>query len=228
MTIFDQLITFLLDLPIYTVNGVLWLFYSLDAAAPALLSLGSAALMAFVIDVAAQRLAAQRPLRAGRGFVQVVPRTAQVMTGLLAILWTGAQWGMAAPVPWIGAVMWLVGVTAILAVPAQRFNILHLVKTGIAMYAVAVIASRIYLAYTTQVSPGQWATLIGSAQDATSVVANTQGNVTTIVVWALWLILPLGYFSMLLQQIFMNPMSLVNPFSSYEQMLIQLRDRGGK
>ena len=226
---FTQLTNFLLDLPLYLVNGFLWIAYSLTASVPAIVSMLSAGLLAYAVDDAAQRLVGQRPLRGDRGVsTRAVPRTAQIMTGVLIALWIGAQWGMAAPVPWIGAAMWLVGLIAILAVPAQRFNLLHMVKTGIAMYAAAVIASRIYLVYTSQISPEQWASLVGSAQTAMTVVAGTQGNVTTIVVWALWLVLPLGYFSMLLQQVFMNSVSLVNPFASYEQMLIQLRDRGGR
>jgi hypothetical protein len=52
--------------------------------------------------------------------------------------------------------------------------------------------------------------------------------VTTIITWGLWLVIPLGYFSMLVQKLFLNPVSLINPLSSYEDMLILLRDRGGR
>jgi hypothetical protein len=135
---------------------------------------------------------------------------------------------MGAPVPWIGAAMWLAGLLAILVCPAQRFNLLHFVKSGIAVYALAVIGSRFYLSMTNQISPDQWASLVGSAQNAANVVANTRGNVTTIITWGLWLVIPLGYFSMLVQKLFLNPVSLINPLSSYEDMLILLRDRGGR
>jgi hypothetical protein len=79
-----------------------------------------------------------------------------------------------------------------------------------------------------QVSPDQWAALVGTAQSAANVVASTRGNVTTIITWGLWLVIPLGYFSMLVQKLFLNPVSLINPLSSYEDMLILLRDRGGR
>lgn len=228
MNILDQFFVFLFDIPLYAVNGVLWIAYTIASSVPALVSLACAGLLAYVVDDAAQRLVAQRPLRGEHGMMQSAPRTAQMLTGFLVFMWTGAQWGMAAPVPWIGAAMWLFGLVVILMVPAQRFNLLHGVKTGIAMYAAAVIASRIYMAYTSQISPEQWAALVGSAQTAANVVASTQGNANTIIVWALWLVLPLGYFAMLLQQVFMNSVSLINPFASYEQMLIQMRDRGGR
>jgi len=57
------------------------------------------------------------------------------------------------------------------------------------------------------------------------VIANTRSNVTTILLWALWLIVPLGYFSMLVQQVFTNPMSMVNPLAGAQDLLRALRVR---
>ena len=51
---------------------------------------------------------------------------------------------------------------------------------------------------------------------------------TTILLWALWLVVPLGYFSMLVQQIFINPMSIVSPFAGAQEMLRALRVRGSR
>ena len=144
------------------------------------------------------------------------------------VLWLTAQWDMGAPVPWIGAAMWLCGLVAVLISPAQRFNLLWFVKSGVAVYALAVIGSRLYLNMTSDVSPEAWAGMVGTSQTAVNVVANTRGNVTTVIVWALWLVIPLGYFSMLVQKLFLNPVSLINPLSSYEDMLTMLRDRGGR
>jgi len=147
---------------------------------------------------------------------------------LVLLFWLGAQWGMGAPVPWLGAAMWLVGLVAVLAVPAQRFNLSWMVKTGLMIYALAVIGSRLYLNYTTHLTPEQWASMLGSTKTAAQVLASTRANVNTIALWGLWLVVPLGYFSMLVQQVFMHPMSITNPFQSAEQMLMQLRDRGGR
>jgi len=58
------------------------------------------------------------------------------------------------------------------------------------------------------------------------VLASTRGNMTTILLWALWLIVPLGYFSMLVQQFFINPMSIVNPLAGAQDLLRALRVRG--
>ena len=56
-------------------------------------------------------------------------------------------------------------------------------------------------------------------------IASTRGNVTTILLWALWLVVPLGYFSMLVQQIFINPMSIINPLAGFQDILRALRVR---
>jgi hypothetical protein len=225
---FDQINAFILDVPVYMVNGLLWLVYTLAGSLPALVSAGAAGVMALVVDRAVQQLSGARPLRQGRGESLPVAHTAQILTGSVFLLWVAAQWGMGAPVPWIGAAMWLCGLGAILISPAQRFNLLWFVKSGIAVYALAVIGSRLYLNMTSDVSPEAWAGMVGTAQTAVNVVANTRGNVTTVIVWALWLVVPLGYFSMLVQKLFLNPVSLLNPLSSYEEMLTTLRDRGGR
>lgn len=225
---FDQINAFILDVPIYAINGLLWLVYTLAGSLPALVSAGAASVMALVVDRAVQQLSGARPLRQGRGESQPLSRTAQTLTGGVFVLWVLTQWGMGAPVPWIGAAMWLCGLGAILVSPAQRFNLLWFVKSGVAVYALAVIGSRLYLNMTSDVSPETWAGMVGTAQTAVNVVANTRGNVTTVIVWALWLVVPLGYFSMLVQKLFLNPVSLLNPLSSYEEMLTTLRDRGGR
>lgn len=236
----------LMDLLVYVTNGGLVLIYLIVENLPAILSLASAAFMFLVLDSEVQRRAGFRPLRGGplgqaglpdrQGMFSTVvgeersagpqPRTAQVLTTIVAVLWFGAQAGMAAPVPWIGAAMWLIGVLVLLVMPNhQRFNQLWFVKTGLAVYGLLVMGSRIYLAYANQLSPQQWAGIIGSAESAASVIANTRGNVTTIVLWALWLVAPLGYFSLLVQQLFVNPLSLVSPLAGAQEVLKRIRER---
>jgi len=184
---FEQINTFILDIPVYAINGLLWLLYGLAGSMAALVSAGAAAVMGLVVDQAVQQLSSSRPLRQGRGESQPIARTAQILTTGVLTLWLGAQWGMGAPVPWIGAAMWLFGLGAVLVSPAQRFNLLWFVKSGVAVYALAVIGSRLYLNMTQNVSPEAWASMVGTAQTAVNVVSNTRGNVTTVIIWALWL-----------------------------------------
>ena len=105
---FDLLNTLVLDTPVYVINGLLWLLYAVASVLPALVSVGVAGVMMLVVDDAVQKLASARPLRDGRGGIQTSPKTSQIITGIVLALWLVAQWGMGAPVPWIGASMWLV------------------------------------------------------------------------------------------------------------------------
>jgi hypothetical protein len=223
----NRLTQILFDLPIYALNGALVIVYWLAGNMPALISLVCAGLVMLLPDAEIQRRAGFRPRRGDRGAdgELVTPRTAQVITLTVLGTWLAAQWGMGAPVPWIGAAMWLAGLVAVLVLPAQRFNLTWYVKAGIAMYALAVLGSRIYLTYTAQLTPDQWAALIGSSDSAAVVIAGTRGNVTTIILWALWLVVPLGYFSMLVQQVFVNPMSIISPMAGAQDVLRSLRVR---
>ena len=224
----DRIGMLLMDLPVYLANGGLVILYWLAENSAALISLLCAGLMALLPDAEIQQRAGFRPRRSDRhtgGSVSRQPRTAQTMTGLVFTAWLVAQSGMGAPVPWIGAAMWMCGILAVLALSAQRYNLLWYTKAGIAMYALAVIGSRIYLNYTAQLTPEQWAALIGSSESAAAVIAGTRGSVTTILLWALWLVVPLGYFSMLVQQIFVNPMSITSPLAGAQDLLRALRVR---
>jgi hypothetical protein len=103
----------------------------------------------------------------------------------------------------------------------RRFNLLWYVKAGIAMYALAVMGS--HLPDIPPARPQSSGRRLLVRQSAA--YCNTRSNVTTILLWALWLIVPLGYFSMLVQQIFINPMSMVNPLAGAQDLLRALRVR---
>jgi hypothetical protein len=216
---------FLASLPTYLLNGVLATLYWLGDIGAALVSIGCAGLIAGIVDKKIQTRAAFRPARGGREHAGMAIYTAQIMTGMVLILWIASQWGMGAPVPWIGAVMWLFGTLVVLFVHTQEVTSLWNVKSGIAIYSLAIIGSRLYLTYTSQLSPEQWAALIGTTESAASVIANTRGNVTTIILWALWLVIPLGYFVMQIQQLLINPMSLVNPLAGAQEVIERFRTR---
>lgn len=216
---------FLVALPTYTLNGFLVTMYWLSDHGAGLMSMLCAGVMANFVDQRVQSLAAFRPGRNQREAQMQPQYTAQITTILTLSLWIISQWGMAAPVPWLGASMWIVGTIIVFLVQTQEVALLWQVKSGIAIYALAVLGSRIYLAYTATLSAAQWATWIGSAESASLVIANTRGNVTTIILWALWLVVPLGYFAMLLQQVLIHPMSFVNPLASANELIRRYRMR---
>ena len=216
---------FLAALPTYLLNGVLTTIYWLGESGAALVSILCAGLIIRFVDQRVQSRAAFRPGRSGREAATPDLYTAQITTAIILVLWVISQWGMGAPVPWLGAAMWIAGTIILLLVHMQEHTLLWNMKSGIAIYSLAVIGSRLYLAYTAQLSADQWAALIGTSESASAVIANTRGNVTTIILWALWLVIPLGYFAMLLQQVLINPMSLVNPLAGASELINRYRTR---
>ncbi len=216
---------FLAALPTYLLNGVLATVYWLGESGAALVSILCAGLIIRFVDQRVQSRVAFRPGRSGREAATPDLYTAQITTAIILVLWVISQWGMGAPVPWLGAAMWIAGTIILLLVHMQEHTLLWNMKSGIAIYSLAVIGSRLYLAYTAQLSADQWATLIGTSESASAVIANTRGNVTTIILWALWLVIPLGYFAMLLQQVLINPMSLVNPLAGASELINRYRTR---
>ena len=214
---------FLAALPTYLLNGILATVYWLGESGAALVSILCAGLIIRFVDGRLQSRAAFRPGRSGREAATPELYTAQITTAAILVLWVISQWGMGAPVPWIGAAMWITGTIIVLLVHMQEHTLLWNVKSGIAIYSLAVFGSRLYLGYTAQLTADQWAALIGSSESATTVIANTRGNVTTIILWALWLVIPLGYFAMLLQQVLINPMSLVNPLAGASELINRYR-----
>ncbi|GAP18917.1 hypothetical protein [Levilinea saccharolytica] len=216
---------FLAALPTYLLNGVLATVYWLSESGAALVSILCAGLIIRFVDQRVQSRAAFRPGRSGREAATPDLYTAQITTAIILVLWVISQWGMGAPVPWLGAAMWIAGTIILLLVHMQEHTLLWNMKSGIAIYSLAVIGSRLYLAYTAQLSADQWAALIGTSESASAVIANTRGNVTTIILWALWLVIPLGYFAMLLQQVLINPMSLVNPLAGASELINRYRTR---
>jgi hypothetical protein len=216
---------FLSALPTYLLNGVLVTVYWLAGSGAAIVSILCAGLIVRFVDWRLQSRAAFRPGRSGREASAPDLYTAQITTMIILVLWVISQWGMGAPVHWLGAAMWLTGTIIVLLVHMQEHTLLWNMKSGIAIYSLAIIGSRLYLAYTAQLTADQWAALIGSSESAAAVIANTRGNVTTIILWALWLVIPLGYFAMLLQQVLINPMSLVNPLAGASELINRYRTR---
>jgi len=154
---------FLEALPTFLLNGMLATLYWLADSGAALVSVACAAGIAIWMDAGAQNRANFRPARSGRQGqnTSLDARTAQIITGVAVLFWIASQWGMGAPVPWIGAAMWGFGFLVLLLVRQQETTTLWNVKAGILIYALAVLGSRLYLAYTAQLSPEQWAALIG-------------------------------------------------------------------
>lgn len=229
-------------LAVYFANGLLSLVYALAAAAPALASTACAAAIILFLDCPAQARLAFRPQRGGfqpqprpglslsevvqTAFPAGQSHTYQTLTLAALALWLVAQTGMAAPVPWIGAGMWVVGLAVLVAAPEHgRSNLLWFVKSGMAVYALLVLFFRLYLGYTSTLAVREWARWIGSSEVTAQVISTTRGNLTSLLLWMLWFIVPLGYLSLLIQQLLVNPVSGIHPRAGAEEMIRRLRQR---
>jgi len=125
------------------------------------------------------------------------------------------------PIPLIAAAMAWAGVGA---VTVDRFNpdtLRWRVVGSLALYAVAALAWTGYSAYIAGLSPEQWANMFAS-DEAAATIAQGRSFLNTISVWGLWIILPLGYFSLLLQGLFIHPPLMASP----QEVIHTVRARG--
>ena len=216
------------DLLVYLANGALVIAYFLADRAPHLASLAIALVICVTFDRMAQRQAVFAPSRYGLEAVKAsrMPRTAQAITVGALALWLLATWSYRSLVPLIGALMWAGGLTALLVMPQQRWSLLWSTKAYLILYSLAVLAFRFYLLQTTLLSPEQLAEVFGGAEPAARVLAQNTGTFATIGSWLLWVILPAGFFGLLLQNWLAQPMSLVGPLQGAQEVLATLRTRG--
>jgi len=215
----------LLALPMWLVNGILFLVYELSGHIAEAFSLLCGLAMAFGLDPHLQARASERPRRYERGGVLTATPAATYFTlGTLAV-WLIVSITSRHPIPIIGAAMWFVGFLAILAVPEERFNQQWWVKTGILVYAVLVLLLHFGLQILQGTSPADWAGIIGSSADAQTVLANTRSNVAMIGMLFVLVLYPLGYAAMLFNRFIRNPKPLYNIWLEAGDVVRRLRTR---
>ncbi|MCB0114215.1 MAG: hypothetical protein KDD84_09000, partial [Caldilineaceae bacterium] len=101
------------------------------------------------------------------------------------------------PVPVLLAVMAGIG---LLAMHLDRFHpdtSRWRVMGALALYAGAALAYLAYNYYLAGVDAAVWAEAIGGQGEAQATLAQGRAFLTTLATWSLWLILPLGYLSLL-------------------------------
>ena len=122
--------------------------------------------------------------------------------GVLALL---AAFCTDSPAPFLLAAMSLAGAGAVLL---ERFNpdaLRWRITGGLVLYALAALAHLGYASYLAGVDAAAWAQAIGGQEEATLALAQGRAFVETLATWGLWLILPLGYFSLLAQVLLAHP-----------------------
>ena len=93
---------------------------------------------------------------------------------------------------------------------------------GLALYALAALAYLAYGRYLDALDATAWAEAIGGQGEAAQALAQGRAFVSTLATWGLWLILPLGYLSLLAQGVLVHPPLPATP----EQVITAVRTRG--
>lgn len=184
----DQLTDYVQLILLYLTNGALALAYVLWENVTAILT--AVGFLAFLW----QAPVAQRAWMAG--------------AGALAVL---AAAFAPPPVPVLLAGMTLVGVGAValdrFAPDALRWRVVG----GLVLYATGSLAYLAYSHYLAGVDAAAWAEAIGGQAEAQATLAQGRAFLNTLATWGLWLILPLGYLSLLAQGLLAHPPTSSKP-----------------
>lgn len=222
----DSVVRFVNDLIVYYVNGILVIYYAVLSRVPLLISIALAALLYLWLDPWVEHRSAHTLKVDGVVEGLRTPHYQRRLTLATLILWLVAGSLFPTPVPWLGAFMWLAGITAMLMLPAERIPLTWRVKSMIITYAVVLIGFRMLLALLFATSPEDWAALLGSTGEAQRIVSGNAGLMITIGSWVAWYGLPVAELWYLVQRVLVNPMSLVNPAQTAAEIVDEIRTRG--
>lgn len=110
-----------------------------------------------------------------------------------------------APIPVLLAGMSIAGT---LAVMLDKFNpdaLRWRAMGALALYAGAALAYMFYGRYLAGVDATAWAEAIGGQEEAQATLSQGRSFLNTLATWGLWLILPMGYLSLLVQGVLAHP-----------------------
>ncbi len=202
----------LVDFGTWELNGLLAILYTAWEHAAALAAAGALAALLFwtppgrrSASPVRDQLSGQRPWLLGIGLVVIL-----------------AAFLAPAPMPVLLAAMTIAGTAA---VKLDRFNpdaLRWRAAGGLALYALASLAYLGYGRYLDALDATAWAEAIGGQGEAALALAQGRAFISTLATWGLWLILPLGYLSLLVQGVLVHPPLPATP----EQVIRAVRTRG--
>jgi hypothetical protein len=209
------------DLAVYELNGLLVIVYAIVAQwALALAGLCGAGVL--VLD----RLALLQVTLSARPGVPAPVHSMRLTLGVLA-LWIIVAITVPQPVPALGLAMWAVTLAVAWLIPPARLQTLWRGKMALLMYALANIGLLLFTRLTANLSPEQWAALLGSTQAANQTIDQGKGIVQTIATIAIWYAIPVGYIGWLVKEFAVNQGSLVAPGRTAADIVHAIRTRGG-
>jgi hypothetical protein len=214
-----------LDLVVYVINGMLVIAYFLGEHITMLVSVACAGIVGLVFDASAQRLAASAPARQGQRAPAHVSRHHQLLTLACTLAWLVAGSLFPTPVPQLGAAMWALFVAGLLLMPAEQAALLWRSKVAILSYCGLLLAFRIGAVWTLAADAREWATVIGTVDEAQRIVGANRGLVLTVASYVAWFGVPAGYGVYLFQRLTAHPVSLRNPLARAHEIVTQIRHR---
>lgn len=173
---------------IYVVNGGLVLVYAAWARLAALLTAGA------FLTLVGRSPVHRRPWLAGMG--------------TLAVLAAGMAEG---PVPFLLAGMAMAGALAVYLDRHAPETLAWRVAGGLTLYAGAALAYVAYSRYLAGLDAASWAAALGGQEAARLTLGRGRAFLETLATWGLWLIMPLGYGSLLAQGILVHPPAPARP-----------------
>ena len=224
----DDLLQLFQDGATYLINGGLRLIYALGDLGPQLVSLLAALIMTGLLDRWTVALVTTVPSRSN----QPVPHRSQprpyLATVLTFIIWAIASGLWPAPVPALGAAMWIATVIAVLLLPVERVPVLARGKSLIASYAVVLIVGRWFLTQTAAATPRDWAALVGGVGEAQDVLAQNRSVITTLITLGVTVWGPAATLLYLGQRVQLHLGSLVNPWQTAADIVREIQTRDGR
>jgi hypothetical protein len=211
------------NLAVYEVNGLLVILYALIAQWSLVLSL-PCAIGILMLDrlLAVQLSLSPRPSSKGDTHL-----AATRITLALIGLWIIVALAVPQPVPALGLAMWLVTVLVAWLIPSSRPQTVWRGKMALLSYTLANISLLGFTRLTANLSPEQWAALLGSTEAATQTINQGKGIVQTLATIAIWYAIPVGYIGWVVKEFALNPSSLVAPGQTMSDIVHAIRTRGG-
>lgn len=221
----DEVLQILQDGGVYVLNGVLQVVYFIVDHGPVLIGLGCAALVAGVFDRWIVMLAVTTPARQGQSAPRRVNRRPYLRTLITCGIWLVAVSAYPAPVPQLGAAMWVATVVVVLLLPTERAPVLSACKNIILTYACALLGFLWYVNTTAAASPREWAAIIGGVGAAQDTLAQNQSLVLTIGTIGLTWSGPFATALYVFKRLTAHMESLANPWHSAAEILRDIRTR---
>jgi hypothetical protein len=221
----DEILQVIQDGGVYVINGVLRIVYLIADHLPILIGLLCAVIFSGLFDRWLADVATTTPARQGLSAPRRLNRRLYIRTVITFVIWLLAINLYPAPVPELGAAMWVASVLVVLLLPTERAGVSSTCKNILLTYACALLGFRWYLGTIGSASPQAWAGIIGGVGEAQSTLAQNQSLVLTIGLIGLTWSGPFATAVYVFKRLTAHMESLANPWHSAAEILRDIRTR---